>query len=479
MTNRLIEYKGHKFYVSAAYNRTWFTFEDADGRTCRWTPLGMFEPEIHMRLTTIRSMVKWWIANRRRILEVADEAGYRYEVINSAERYFDVGIETFILSGTYEEYRERLTGIMLEPSLKVNFNEGNTRGGSSEFLLCRQVAPQPQEEAIPYVEIHTGYWGLLRLTKLQDEVEANPAFDIHPRWTNTHNYTYRMNESDFNWFRSDAKESSVFFGMELEISTKLSNVEIQYIVTQVEPKQEPFFIFKSDSSVSGSYRNKVELVTVPCTPRYLRKNWKILFSKIEKLVAKQGGSISDYFDTSANLNNGLHIHVSKDSFLGKPHTNKFLTAWHQWDDDAVSIIADASCRPRKYTEHSYCMPDPAYKRTADTSGRTMGIAKFERQIAQRSLARRLKGMRVENRGTAHDGNSATIEVRVYQGIFDIAHIMRSISFTEAMFEYTQSIGYQGFDSNFARTFTNFIRKNSKFKAIHNIFKYGKGETQCA
>ena len=479
---RLFEHEGKKFYIkNDSAEEIICTFPNEDGREVNITGLCLHDPDLHKSqgLTTIRSALKWWINNRDAIRGACDRTQWEtlfYQVF----RYFDFVQSADLLSGCYETCKSQLSGSLLRESITYNFRYGvNTANPNSQFLLCAETQPEPQEE-IPVYVAHPSYLGVIVLDKVTQEA-VNPQVTIPSRWTKLYNYSFKMDTTEFNWFRSVSGETSVHFGLELEVSTKLSTVEIQYIVAEVEPKQEPFFIFKQDGSVTGVYNNKIELVTVPCTPRYLRKNWKLFFQKLERLVAAKGGTIDDYFDTSTTLTNGLHIHVAKDSFIDKSHSNKFLTAWHQWDDDSVGVIADAACRPNGYVDHNYCKIYTPYRDTNTKGTNGYDIPKFKRAKAQRSLAMRLKGIRVGDRGTvAHDGNSSTIEVRVYQGIFDIGHIMRSISFTEAMFEYCQSIGYSGFDSNFARTFTNYVKQHKKFAAIHNIFKYNKGEqTQCA
>jgi len=435
--------------------------------------LGLFDPDLHTSqgFTTIRSVLKWWIIHRSLIMEAC--GGRDTTTWNNwfwiVQKYFDYVPSSRLLDGTYDECKDHLTGCLLDKSLQFHVTGNTQTSSSSTFLLA--TGQQPQVTQAPVYSYTTTYKGWISLVA-RDTPEVTSG--IHNRWTSKHNYTFKMTESDFNWYRSVSKEDSVYFGMELEISTNLSTLEIQHIIAEVEPKQEPFFIFKQDGSVTGRYSNLVELVTVPCSPRYLRKNWKIFFEKLDRLAKAKGKTIGDFFDTSTGLNNGLHIHVSKDSFLGKSHSNKFLTAWHQWNDDAVGIISDVSCRPNGYKDHGYCRIYRPYQDTAPQGGIGHGIPKFKRAAAQRSLAKRLKGIRVTERSSvAHDGNSATIEVRVYQGIFDIGHILRSISFTEAMFEYCQNIGYTGFDEGFAPQFTKFIKQYSKYAAIHNIFKYNK------
>jgi hypothetical protein len=251
-----------------------------------------------------------------------------------------------------------------------------------------------------------------------------------------------MDPASFHFFRTTPKDTpeEVMFGMELEISTRLSCEEIQYIVTDVEPKQEPFFIFKHDGSVTGMYDNKIEIVTVPCTPRYLRREWKTFFTKLEKLCAAKGQPIENYFDVCDSLNNGLHIHVSKESFYDDSHMRKFLALWNRTDTSLMSFINRLTFRPRNYWENGYCQPDT--------------------RVQGQLVSRILKGRhRFQHRGSCHEIKSATVEVRVFQGIFDLKHIRRSIDLVDAVFRFTNNTGLR---SIFGKTTIPFESEFTKF-----------------
>lgn len=468
MPNVLLQYREHKFYVDEYSVRKLFEFTDHTGREIEYSVLGLFDPRLHKKcgFTTLNSVLKWFVSNRDKIFD--NSTGYYDWTIRNATKYFEYFDSYDARSASYEYLKERLSGTLNSPSLIL---EEQGQQHPSQFLLATEDQPEP-DDTIPLVLVEPIYFRKLNIILLTEQ--CSPVANVHSRWTEHWNHAKRMDESDFNWFRSVAKENTVFFGMELEISTKLTTLEIQHIVANVEPKQEPFFIFKQDSTITGKYDHMLELVTVPATPRYLRKNWKIFFSKLEKLCAAKGKSISDFVDTSETLGNGLHIHVSKDNFLGTTHMNKFMTAWHQWDRDATGIIGEVARRPSDYTTGRWCKVSNAYKGTQGKKTTATSLPKFERQRAQRSLAMRLKGLTDDDKYvTAHTRNAATVEVRVYQGIFDIKHIMQCISFTEAMFEYCQNIGYSGFDANFAPKFTQFVQSKRKFAAL--TFKYNQGE----
>jgi len=53
---------------------------------------------------------------------------------------------------------------------------------------------------------------------------------------------------------------------------------------------------------------------------------------------------------------------------------------------------------------------------------------------------------------------------------DLGHIMKCISFTEAMFEFCQSIGYSNFDLKFVPSMAKFIRSERKYASLYEIFE---------
>lgn len=467
--DRVIEHENRKYKIERSGNIV-FSATLEGGTTLDITRLGFFDPEFHekMGFTTIASVLKWWMVNRDAVYRASVEAGQANFLETTVVRYFGYIPREFLfgIGYAYDDLKEFLSGHLRTKSLSFSLRSRAPSG----FQLVQLDEP---EGGVIEASVTDYRIGTIVLRPAAQQETPTPTDE---KWTNVWNYTFRMDKDEFNWFRSVSGENNVFFGMELELNTKLKPTEIQYIVSEVEPKQEPFFIFKQDSSITGKYSQMVELVTVPCTPRYLRKNLKIFFQKVQKLAEAKGKTIGDFFDTSRGLNNGLHVHVSKDSFISRSHYNKFLTAWNQWEDGVVNLLNEASARPTLYKDNYYCTISHEYIQTK-SKGKTT-LTKFERRHAQRSLAKRLRGIPVSSRtSVAHDSNPHTIEVRVFQGIFDLTHVMQSISFTEAMFEYCAEVGYSGFDKYFVPTFSKFVTKQRKFASLFSLIE--KGTAQCA
>ena len=432
--------------------------ELSNGKIIVMDEMYFHSPWFHKQIksTTMRSVLKWWCENRGSFVGSV----FAPEYTRMLELYFDYIPEFKFFTDTFEdlEVTLRVRSLLRHPA--INYEYYSSASTNTPFQLCETEEGEPEP---PKYKLDFSYCARVTVRPV-----TSPNRVAETKWNKRYNYSYKMEPEDFKFFRRVKHEDKVYFGMELELSTKLSYKELQHIVTDIEPKQEPFFIMKDDGSVNGKYSNRVELVTVPCSPRYLRKEWKTFFQKVEHLCSLRGKTVGDYFDINTDLNNGIHIHVSKDSFRMKSHVHRFMTAFHQWDKDSVSLFNAISNRPTDYTDHGYCHINYQYKETKSKAS----FVKFQRRVNQRSIARRLKGIVADRHSICHNGSgncSPTVEVRLYQGIFDLSHIFRCISFTEAMFEFAHCIGYSQFDENFTKAFNNYVRQDRKYSSLYEVF----------
>ena len=235
------------------------------------------------------------------------------------------------------------------PTPYVNKHTTRSTRGVTYHLLPSNEAPKPTY----YIHTYCNF-GELSGTSI-GQTGTHQRGEVDSKWRNKINYTFKMNPDQYNFFRKVSKDITYtpMYGLELEVNTLLSTEEIYRIVTEVEPKQEPFFIFKDDASISGKFgaRGNYELVTVPCSYRYLRKAWATFFKKVEDLCKAKGLEVGEVFDTSKSLTNGLHIHVSKDAFYSDHHQRKFMAVFNQWDQTTIDFLARISGRP-SYTTNS-------------------------------------------------------------------------------------------------------------------------------
>lgn len=278
---------------------------------------------------------------------------------------------------------------------------------------------------------------------------------------NTPSEFYRVMNYTFSpelVFLSAPKErTEMYVGMELEVSTKLSAYELQHIVTQVHPQQEVFFYMKSDTSITGRYHHRYEIVTRPITPRRLRKELRILFTKLGKLCDAKGYDLKDVFDTATDLSNGIHFHVNKRAFVqntstDKKHMRRFLAAFNQWDRGFQQWIQRITKRPVPLDRSEYCYVHP-------------GLDGY-------TIARRLRrGPAGRDRHAAcHDAGN-TIEVRVWQGIVDLHHILACLELTVAMFEFTVYVPRTSYGTRrFIQSFNDYVLKARGFRYAKEVLK---------
>ena len=193
----------------------------------------------------------------------------------------------------------------------------------------------------------------------------------------------------------------ICYGVELEVSTKYTTKEL------IEACDEPFMAGKQDSSISGSMRFKVELVTTPMSLKSHKKEWSHFFSNLDY----------DNFDTTINTNNGMHVHIGRDNFDNN-HLRTF--AWFFGNPcNRDFIIALSERKPG--TMHQYsAMPafPPAFSKTASL---TSVVAYFDML-----------------RGAVNIHKSKpTIEVRIFKGIASYATILKNLEAVDAIYHFTQ------------------------------------------
>ena len=389
-----------------------------------------------------RDWIKWTIRNYNKLRE--------FDCLYILSAYFQENshILAHVMSKnlseekSYEELSCYFRGFLLSPPFEIRIRPDN----SYEPLLV----DFSNSEVKPRLEYVNAVGRRIEFMKRKIDLFQETI------WNRFNSYSFKMDSHEYDFFRTTEKEMreehSLMLGLELEICTNLDCKEIQYIVTDVEPKQKPFFIFKSDSSITGKFDKKYELVTVPCSPKYLKREWKLFFDKVERLAKTKGKTTSDYFDTATNLSNGLHIHVSKASFGfdTKYHLRRFLTLMNQYDKSSTDFINQFARRPIKYTDNSYCTPNETYQ------GRT--------------VAYRIKSCRSEKRSACHELSRNTVEVRIFQGIFDKDHVVRSIEFVDAMVNFSRFMSLQMFGRKFVKGFTDYVMKQPGYLKLKEELK---------
>lgn len=260
------------------------------------------------------------------------------------------------------------------------------------------------------------------------------------------------------------EQTTLYFGMEVEVSTHLRAEELNKIITRVEPVQDEFLYFKSDSSITGRYSYNYEIVTMPMTPRRMRKEWRTLFKKLETLASGKGMQLEDVFDMSLFNNNGIHVHVSKHAFSSKSLKNRFLTGWNVWDTRSIEWLDKVTLR----REASVKFGREYYKPNDYFVGRTLP---WRIMIGQGGCT---NDRHTDARRAAAHETENTCEVRVFYGLFDLKHILTCIEMVEAMFWFTRNAAYSDYNNRvFVERFSEFVRKQQGYRYLKERLK------QCA
>lgn len=250
-----------------------------------------------------------------------------------------------------------------------------------------------------------------------------------------------------------------YFGVELEVCSQLSGHELQYIVQRVEPVQQPFFILKSDGSISGSYNYKYEIVTVPMSYRSHKEEWKKLFTKLSRLCDENNKTLGDVF--YATPSTGLHVHLSKAAFsnvttalrkFGKSWECRFLAAFNSDYREEIDLLTQVS--KRDYKDNRYC----------GISGSTFRGKRVSFRVGADKL-----GQYNTKYTPAHNNKAKTVEVRIFSGDVSYEHVMTSIELVKAMYHFTRDHGGPSC-VRFARKFKEWIFTQPGLTYLKKEFK---------
>lgn len=199
------------------------------------------------------------------------------------------------------------------------------------------------------------------------------------------------------------------YGVELELSC---DHQPQYLI---DTQEEPFFILKADTSISGSGQYAYEAVTVPMDYRSQRIKWGKWFASIwDKETESYKG-----FDCSKDTTNGMHVHVGVNSFKAKSHNERFL--WFFIDPVNHDFMIHVSER-----------------------GELNGYCNFPQTFTP-SRKRDYKSVIdivLENgRSAVCITGKNTYEIRLFKGIVSYATVLKNLEFVDAVFYFTEQASY--------------------------------------
>jgi hypothetical protein len=279
-------------------------------------------------------------------------------------------------------------------------------------------------------------------------VVVKNSFDTGlPDWlTKVNNYKYVPDKLTFVHSDNEYNRWALYFGMEIEVSSKISPAELQYIVTSVEPVQEPFFYHKHDGSIKerNGYSNRYEIVTFPMSYKCLKHEFEVLFDKLKRWEDKE------LFAWGSDT--GLHIHVSNNSFTSRLHRNKFAALWNQHGASGRKFIETIGKRPF----NAYCEP------FNDHYGRTNSY-----KLKHGSYA---PGHDSSRRAACRQTNN-TSEVRIFAGGFDLEHIKYCLEAVHAMHSYSDKVPIGIISSpSFPPDFTEWLSTEPRYKRLQKELK---------
>lgn len=199
-----------------------------------------------------------------------------------------------------------------------------------------------------------------------------------------------------------------YVGVELELSTDYNIQEL------IDASKELFFIAKHDSSITGRKSNKMELVTVPASFKYLKKQFALWFNNL------------DYkkFDCTTETNNGMHVHVDRQAFDDDYHIRNFC--WFINNPANIPFIVAMSDRGSLAAMQHYTPFCPFGSHLS----RTAAFKQSHRLIEGHRGATNLKG------GWT---NAKTVEVRIFRGIVSYAAIIKNLELVESILNFTKSL----------------------------------------
>ncbi|SHH47626.1 hypothetical protein [Bradyrhizobium erythrophlei] len=220
------------------------------------------------------------------------------------------------------------------------------------------------------------------------------------------------------------EQKPICYGVELEVSTQYTTKQL------VEASDEPFFAGKQDSSISGTMRNKVELVTAPMSLKSHKKEWSHLFSNLDY----------DLFDTTVDTNNGMHVHIGREHFNDN-HLRTF--AWFFGNPCNLEFIVALSERKANQMHQYAAMPSWPEQATKTSSLKSV-VEYFDMLRGAVNLHK----------------SKPTVEVRIFKGIASYATILKNLEVVDAIFHFTQQSSQT---ASGLREFLNFLRKTPRNK----------------
>lgn len=261
----------------------------------------------------------------------------------------------------------------------------------------------------------------------------------------------------FKFMTLKKQVTKTYFGLELEVNSRIPWSDMHHVMTEVKPKQEAFMYAKSDSSINGKYDYDYEMVTHPMSPRRMRIEFKTFFKKLEALVTDKNLKMSNVFDLDTT-STGIHVHVSQEAFIGATrryqgsHRKKFLMFWNMGNKTNVEFTSKLARRDIR--DNHYVKPSMSYR------GRTPAWCLSSRG-------------RPDDRYSACGDTGATLEVRAYRGQPTWEAVKHAVEATEAALRFTEVAPISVFNRGLPEAFNKWLGKQNR-----NSYRTLKENLKC-
>lgn len=209
-------------------------------------------------------------------------------------------------------------------------------------------------------------------------------------------------EPECGWGGPNSKDGDrglplhTLYGVELEVSTDYKVKDI------IDAFPEIFVIGKSDSSITGTRANPIEIVTIPATLRKQKDMWNCFFEKVDE----------DKFDTLDRHNNGMHIHVDRRAFQKEvSHLKKFCYFFtNPGNTEFLKAISERD--------------EASFKQYAKFVTSTHAL-RAERAVASS-----------DKHSIINLTHTATVEVRMFKGVVCQTSVIKNLEFVDSIVEFS-------------------------------------------
>lgn len=227
------------------------------------------------------------------------------------------------------------------------------------------------------------------------------------------------------------EKDPVLVGVELECCTDYTVKDL------VDAAEDPFFLAKTDSSISGSKPNRMELVTAPSSIKYLKRQYALWFNKLDYTK----------FDVTNQTSNGMHVHIGRTHFEDDVHIRNFC--WFMHNPANTDFLVHISERSHGDLQRW----SPTYQFYANS--RTAAFKETYKLVSNnhRGITNFKGGWK----------DAKTVEVRMFKGLVSYAAIVKNLEFVEAVFFFTK--GLTSYRDLTLRGFLSWLDKQPRNKFI--------------